>query len=110
EIWRTVDGGNTWALVPGANIPDPLTSNEYNIVDLFAKQGNSNIWFGTNNGRIFRSTDAGLTWTTHTVAASNTTLTQIAFSNALDGVVYLWNGATYELYETNDGGVTWSQV
>ncbi|MBX3164985.1 MAG: T9SS type A sorting domain-containing protein [Bacteroidetes bacterium] len=110
EIWRTVDGGNTWALVPGANIPNPLMTGEYNIVDLFAKHGNSNIWFGTNAGRIYRSNDAGLTWAVSAVAASNTTLTEIAFSSALDGVCYVWNGTTYEMYNTTNGGVTWSLI
>lgn len=108
EIWRTLDGGLSWTQVPGANIPNPLMAGEYGIVDLFTKQGNSNVWFGTNAGRIYRSTDAGLTWSVSVVAGSNTTLTKIAFSSPLNGVVQLWDGSTYYLYQTTDGGATWT--
>lgn len=113
EIWRTIDGGVTWTIVPGANIPNPLSSNEYAIVNLYAKFGPSNFWFGTNQGRIYRTTDAGVTWNVTAVAASNATITEIAFSDANNGVAYAASGAggtVFQMYNTTNGGVTWSLI
>jgi photosystem II stability/assembly factor-like uncharacterized protein len=112
EIWRTTDGGNTWSLVPGANIPNPL-SGEYGFVDVYEKNGNSNIWFGTNKGRIFRSTDAGQTWSVST-ALANSEITKIAFYDANNGLCVAYTGSfpnfTMHLLNTNDGGVTWNLI
>jgi len=67
EIYTTTDGGQTWTRVPTEDIPAPLTG-EYGITGNYYAVGD-NIWFGTNMGRIFKSTDMGYTWT-----ASETTL------------------------------------
>jgi hypothetical protein len=113
ELWRTIDGGVTWTAVPGSNIPNPLSSNEYAIVNLYAKFGPSHFWFGTNQGRIYRTTDAGVTWNVSAVAASNTTITEIAFSDTNNGVAYVASGAggnTFQMFNTTNGGVTWSLI
>jgi PKD repeat protein len=113
ELWRTIDGGLTWTAVPGSNIPNPLSSNEYAIVNLYAKFGPSNFWFGTNQGRIYRTSDAGVTWNVTAVAASNATITEIAFSDANNGVAYAASGAggaTFQIFNTTNGGVTWSLI
>jgi photosystem II stability/assembly factor-like uncharacterized protein len=113
ELWRTIDGGITWTAVPGANIPNPLSASEFAIVNLYAKFGASNLWFGTNQGRIYRTTDAGVTWNVSAVAASNATITEIAFSDANNGVAYAASGTggnTFQMYNTTNGGITWSLI
>ncbi len=60
EIYVTTNGGEAWTPIPGANIPNP-TSGEFGITGNYCAFGD-NIWFGTNQGRIFRSTDKGNTW------------------------------------------------
>ena len=80
EIYTTVDGGTNWTLVPSVNIPTPL-SGEYGIVDHYAVLGNT-IWFDTNKGRVYRSTDRGLTWT-----VSSTGIT-VPANAAIDVVFY----------------------
>src|SRR4051812_17965027 len=70
EIWRTTDGGNSWSMVPGANIPNPI-SGEFAIVNLYYKHGSNNLWFGTNAGRMYRTADAGITWSVATVAPTS---------------------------------------
>ncbi len=115
EIWRTTDGGNTWNLVPGANIPNP-TSGEYGLVNVYEKLPPNHIWFGTNKGRMFRSNDGGLNWNVSTVTAAslaaNAQVTEIAFSDANNGLCLVFVGAapnfTPHIYNTNDGGVTWT--
>ena len=110
EIWRTTDGGLTWGQIPGANIPNPLTAGEYGIVNLYYKLGTSNLWFGTNQGRMYRTTDAGQTWSVSVVGASTATLIEIAFSSPMNGVCTLINNNAWELWNTTNGGATWSQI
>lgn len=110
ELWRTIDGGLSWSQVPGANIPNPQ-ANEFAIVDLYAKQGTSNLWFATNQGRMYRTSDAGVNWSVSTVCPPTNTVTEIAFASPLNGVVYAVNGAgTFLMYNTTDGGVTWNPI
>lgn len=108
EIWRTTNGGLSWTPIPAANIPPPSSPNEFAIVDLYYRLG-SNIWFGTNEGRIFRSVDGGLNWTVAQAAAPGATITEIAFTSANNGVLYAFNGGM-ELWNTTNGGNTWTQI
>ena len=59
EIWRSTDGGDSWTLVPAANIP-PFLSGEYGYNGGNVAVGNT-VWLPTNKGRILKSTDQGLT-------------------------------------------------
>ncbi|MBA2613526.1 MAG: T9SS type A sorting domain-containing protein [Bacteroidetes bacterium] len=111
EIWRSTDGGNTWALVPGANIPNPANVNEFGLTGVSTKLGSSNIWFGTNEGRIYRSNDAGQTWNVSTLDPTSVGISEIAFSTPLNGYAWLLD-ATQSLvqYNTTDGGATWTMI
>lgn len=116
EIWRTTDGGTSWTLVPGANIPNP-TSGEFGLVNIYEKMGNT-IWFGTNKGRILRSNDGGLNWNVSTVTAASiaatSSINDIAFSSPNNGVAYVYTGTTpnftFTMYNTADGGATWTLI
>lgn len=110
EIWRTTDGGTSWSKIPGAAIPNPL-SGEYGLVNIYAKQGTTNLWFGTNKGRIYRSVDGGLTWNVSVVAANTSGVNDIAFTDANNGVAFVYtSGSVFEMYNTSDGGVTWQMI
>jgi photosystem II stability/assembly factor-like uncharacterized protein len=124
EIYTTTDGGTTWTRVPGTNIPDiiiidvdpdPLATNfesEYGYENLYEVSGNT-IWFGTDRGRIFKSTDKGLTWTVNTVPSPSTDFEfdRFTFSDANKGLLakYTLDQPT-TLYSTNDGGENWVPV
>lgn len=112
EIWRTTNGGLSWTPVSGANIPNPTSAGEYGIVNLYAKQGTSNFYFGTTEGRVIYTHDAGLTFSASTVlGATTTTLTEIAFSTPNNGVAYAVNSALQmELWNTSNGGASWTQI
>ncbi|MGE0567761.1 MAG: T9SS type A sorting domain-containing protein [Bacteroidia bacterium] len=110
EMWRTTDGGANWTAVPGANIPNPV-GGEFGIVNVYETEGTSNIWLGTNKGRILRSTDAGQTWSVSTVIANNT-VSDIAFYDSMHGIVatYPPSSTVVAVYNTTDGGATWNAL
>jgi len=109
EIWRTTDGGTNWTQLPGSVLPNPL-AGEYAIVDLYCKQGGTNLWFGTQRGRIYRTFDAGQTWSVSPVGAITLTITELEFSTQMNGIAMGVNGSAFEVYNTTDGGATWSQI
>lgn len=117
EIYRTTDGGATWTLVPGSNIPAPLTG-EYGLTNVYTKvDGDANhMWFGTNKRRIFYTKNAGVTWSVSTLtgAPTNMYVNDIAFTDTLNGLalgsVVSGTTVTYYLFKTTDGGATWTQI
>lgn len=116
ELYTTTNGGSNWTRVPGANIPNPI-AGEFGIVHHYTAVGNT-IWFTTNLGRIYKSTDKGYNWSVYvikgTVADGYSTYIDVAFSNdALTGLAHLsysdGTTSTYEYYKTTDGGENWTQ-
>jgi len=108
EIYTTSDGGANWTLVPGANIPAPV-SGEFGVVGYYAAVGN-NAWFGTNKGRVYFTNDKGLTWN-----VSSTTLTNkyvdVEFADDMHGIAMdKSNATTGAMSETFDGGLTWTAI
>ena len=121
EIYTTANGGSTWTRVPAANLPDPLAS-EYGYNSGYYAVGN-NIFFYTGKGRIYKSTDKGLTWT---IAFTGSTYSLTDFGGTTVGGDMAWSDASrgfvikknytgttptaLALYRTTDGGTTWSSV
>lgn len=109
EIWRTTNGGASWSQISQSNIPTPL-SGEFGIVNLYCKLGTSNLWFGTNAGRMYRTADGGQTWSVGVVSSQSHTLLELAFSTPSTGITYVWNGSTVDVYNTTDGGANWNLI
>ena len=120
NLWKTENRGNTWT-------PIFETYGSYSLGAVVVDPKNSNIvWLGTgenNNQRsvsygdgIYKSTDAGATWTR--VGLENSEHIQNILIDPRDSnVVYvsaigpLWNaGGDRGLYKTTDGGKTWKAV
>ncbi len=117
EMYRTKDGGATWAAVAGTAIPN-ATSGEYGLTNSYTKLENdtNRIWYGTNKRRIFRSTDAGQTWSVSTISGAPASMyvNDIAFVNPTNGLVLGTTSSgtvvTYYLFKTADGGATWTSI
>ncbi|RZK13256.1 MAG: T9SS type A sorting domain-containing protein, partial [Flavobacterium sp.] len=111
ELYTTTNGGTNWTRVPSANIPAPL-SGEYGYVNNYDVIGNT-IWFTTNKGRIYKSTDKGLNWTVTQSPISDfggTTVSgSLSFKDESNGLI-LKTGTSPLLYKTINGGTTWTQV
>ncbi|MEO8146507.1 MAG: T9SS type A sorting domain-containing protein [Bacteroidia bacterium] len=109
EIYTTTDGGNNWVRTPDTAIA-PELGGEFGITDVFTHQGDSTIFFGTNLGRVYKSTDRGLNWT-----ASQTPFPDyigaIAFRDSSNGLATSGgNIGSSDVVRTNDGGATWNLV
>ncbi len=111
-VYTTSDGGLTWTLVPVGNLPNCL-GGETGITNMYDANGN-NIWFGTTKGRIYRSTDKGLTWTVSATGLGTSSTVTPVFKDALNGIVTGTQSATPYAYlgmkKTIDGGTTWTTV
>jgi hypothetical protein len=103
-IYRTNDGGDTWKLVPAANLP-PLMPGEYSFSNTKTAVGNT-FWTVSSLGRVFKSTDKGLHWTVYNTPLGDNFATNIRMRNALNGLM----GFQDQLYRTTDGGATWTQI
>ena len=111
ELYTTTNGGDDWTRVPESNIPAP-TTGEFGITGNYYAVGD-NIWFGTNQGRIFYSNDKGYTWdVTMTPFGATNTVTCI-FSDELNGFAfrsYLDMGIEPEINITTDGGQSYTSL
>jgi len=112
EIYYTQDGGNTWTAVDPANNPDAL-SGEVGWTGVYTAYNNT-AWFGTNKGRIYKTTDKGITWTVYNTGLSD--ISDINFNNETSGIaiqkVYGSNGGitTFSVKKTTDGGANWTSI
>jgi photosystem II stability/assembly factor-like uncharacterized protein len=108
EIYTTTDGGTNWNRVPEANIPAPSPiGGEFGYFNMYSVSGNT-IWFGTDQGRIFKSSDKGLNWTVAQSPSVDFGLDRFTFSDANKGLLMLYDSVS--LYSTADGGVNWTPV
>ena len=106
EIFTTTDGGNNWLQVPNTNMP-ALLSNEVPAGDDYASALNS-IWFLTSESRIFRSTDAGITWSYFNSPQNfSGGDPNISFQNGNTGILI---ANMNSLWKTNDSGQSWSPI
>lgn len=110
EIYTTTNGGTNWTRVPSVNIPPPADSNEYGYVNNYAVIGDT-VWFGTNYGRIYRSSDRGLTWSVFQSPLNDfggeSESGSYTFSSPTKGLLSSNAG---QLWSTVDGGENWTPV
>ncbi len=116
EIYTTTDGGANWTRSSNTNgALTPIQADEYGEYGNFFVKGNT-IWTGTNYGRMFKSTDKGLTWTAVQTPVYNGTssafIGRIAFRDANNGLSTITNptSGNYEYIKTTDGGSTWNKI
>ncbi|MEK7251583.1 MAG: FlgD immunoglobulin-like domain containing protein, partial [Bacteroidota bacterium] len=99
-ILRTTDGGATWARMT----TEPVApTGQFGWNNSFQVQG-SNMWFGTNQTGLWRSTDLGVTWS----FAATTAMTNsyaVWFNNSALGTCGGETGATQR---STNGGAAWA--
>lgn len=113
ELYTTTDGGTNWVAVPGANIPNPNSGNEFGYTRQIDISGN-HVWFTTSTGRVYHSADQGLTWDVFNTpiadfggAVTTGSSANLSFADANNGLIIENNG---DVFKTTNGGTTWNQV
>ena len=99
-ILKTTDGGQNWAMMP--------YNFKFSIYTL--AMPSSTVWYaGTGNNKIFKTTDAGDTWTEQTEPISGTThdFYEIGFADVDNGYAV---GQSGNIIKTTDGGTNWTTV
>ncbi len=104
-ILYTENGGLTWTVKYESQraqdyvwkIQSPDGKHYYASIESFPTSGNV---------RMVLSTDSGKTWVTKIVKNTYTYIQTIGFIDSLKG----WTGGSSVLYETRDGGTTWSTI
>ncbi|MFZ0286132.1 MAG: hypothetical protein WAL32_12960 [Terriglobales bacterium] len=121
ELITTADGGKNWKPIPPENLPSAITGEGAFAASgtCITVQGKKNVWVATGgkSARVFRSTDAGKTWTVAETpvvhGADSAGIFSIAFRDSKHGVIA---GGDYQHPEkngpnlafTNDAGRTWT--
>jgi hypothetical protein len=126
-LYRSMDSGNTWVrvlvVISSDIVQDPTPGSTVMYAAAGGAGGSSGI--GNPPNGIYKSIDAGATWTILTGVAPNTLPTtnvgriNLAISQSAPGTVYAaiedandhvgTDGALLGLFKTADGGATWTK-
>jgi parallel beta-helix repeat protein len=110
-VLKTSNGGTTWSRI--ATEPTAV-GGEAGTQNCLAVSGPSNMWIGSSaGGRIYRTTDAGATWTSGTVpgAVTGTRVISVWFQSPTHGIAgHYTTSGVYNAARTTDGGATWSAI
>ncbi|MCC6752721.1 MAG: hypothetical protein IT266_01925 [Saprospiraceae bacterium] len=110
EIYRSKDAGASWTRIDGAEIPDPR-SGEFGFNNCGDHSG-SHIWFGTNQGRLYHSADAGSSW--EAIQTPIDGLGGLSFSDEDHGIIVGTYGIVDSVqtlaFVTEDGGRNWTEI
>ncbi len=124
-VWRSLDAGQNWSLVLGNPTYQSATWNSngslIGCTDLQVRPDSNpdQVWatFGSNGpDGLFRSDDAGNSWVTYGVPASQGRMT-IAFAPSNNDIMYLLMadngtggqfGQLVNVYRSVDGGLNWT--
>lgn len=99
-VWRTTDGGSTWAVLTD-NLPNLL------VASLAMHPGNTATYYWGAEGTIFKSTDSGATW--NTLASVSGLVNKILIDPNNTNKMYcsIESGG---LFKSTDGGATWNRI
>jgi photosystem II stability/assembly factor-like uncharacterized protein len=103
-LWRSGDGGETWAPGDDGILPGEPRSFYAPLVGVPSKPGTA--YAGTN--RVYRTTDAGRSWQAMSPPLGRTGLVAIAPAPSDPKTVYAAGGQV--VWATHDDGTTWQPV
>ena len=111
EIWRSTDGGQTWAM--SGSVPYSSHANIYQYKLIASPRAKGKLWISLGHERVCKSSDGGQTFTTIPGVG---TAGMIALGKAADGrtepAVFLYGSAGDKsgLFRSDDDGATWTTI
>lgn len=118
-IFRSVDGGSTWARVMAVTDPDTImTGGGVFHTDLLYEPTQKTYFAGLSQAGMFISTDQGAHWNTlasQTLgkglpAATDTLKVSLTTRNGILWALMLTTGSIFQLFESDDHAATWKKV
>lgn len=104
-IWKSSDGGNTWAQLASTN------NSTFHYVQKMAVDAVGNVYACTRSGGLRRSTDGGTTWAAilanGTGGGNNSNCTDFEIASNGDFYAGFTNGT---IYKSTDNGTTWTNL
>lgn len=104
-IGATTDGGVTWAPISPSLTAPGSEAGWNNAMDFVGDIG----WFGTNNGKIYKTTNRGATWTSYPTPGTHSV--DVSFRDANTGSIRFaaQNGVGINgVAVTTNGGAAWT--
>ena len=110
-IYRSDDGGASWERVadsPGPDWIEAIAADPHDPDRLFVTTFHAGFpWF---EARLFRSDDAGATWTQEHFAQVSTSSSHVVFDASDPRIVYVAYDGLGAIYRSVDGGDNFSEV
>ena len=103
-VWKTTDGGNSWA---------PIFDNQttMNVYSVEISHANSQHYFvGTLGGGIYKSTDGGTSWVKTSGTWDGNLYNTIRMHPTNSSILYALGQWWGYLYKSTDGGDTWVRL
>lgn len=114
RVFRTTNGGNQWTAISGDLTGDGTGSSGAKISSLAIAKGNSNlIYAGCTNGRLQKTTNAGLAWTNVSSGLPTLRITDVEISMINEQTVfvtYAGYSSGNKVFKTTNGGSSWTNI
>jgi photosystem II stability/assembly factor-like uncharacterized protein len=105
-IGYTTDAGKSWSKINAAPAPG---NGESGLAGSFAVRGNG-VWFGSQSGRVYRSTNRGQNWSEANTIAYQGRVIDIAFYDEQNGLAIYADSQSSQatkIAKSTDGGKKW---
>jgi uncharacterized repeat protein (TIGR01451 family) len=113
EMWVTTNHGSSWTKIANPDPSPPVGLSFVDLTDIKVDPTNSSVAYVvasnpedyTGGPRVWKTTNAGTSWTNITGTLPDTPVTSIVVDNRT-GILYV--GTDQGVYDSTDGGTTWN--
>ncbi|HYM01122.1 MAG TPA: hypothetical protein VEZ90_19340, partial [Blastocatellia bacterium] len=112
-VYKSTDSGGSWAEpTSGIEVVDPFGDLVVSEIDALALDpaSPSTLYAGGFQQGVFKSTDAGASWTQINSGLTNQSVSVLVADPKISGTVYAGTLFGGEVFKTTDGGVFWQQT